>query len=108
MGCITSLLFLLNTAGWVFFNVVCWKYTGVSLGWISLVGIITFFIAWGLSGEATLAPRDYFWLTDWEIYVTKLKWANGVCMFIMGLMALLFIIFDWCGLREFAGISLSF
>jgi hypothetical protein len=106
MRFITSFLFLLNAGAWVIFSIICWNLTGAILGWISIAGFIAFLIAWGLSGEAQLSIRDYFRLTEWELFVTKLKWSNGVCTFIMGFLTILFVIFDWGGMRDFLEISL--
>lgn len=103
MGFITSFLFLLNASVWIFFDIICWYLTGHTFGWIGLAGAISFFIAWGLSGEATLSVIDYFWQTEWELFVTKIKWSNSVSLIVMFFVALIFIIFDLCDLREFLG-----
>ena len=105
MGFITSFLFLLNYAVWIAFDIVCWYLTGSTFGWIALCGVIVFPIAWALSGEATLSPRDFFWNTDFELFSIKIKWANSTTLVSMFLFTLLFLTFDWSGVREFLDIT---
>ena len=101
MGFITAFLFLINIGAWIFFNVVCWSLTGPTCGWLALAGITSFLIAWAISGEATLSLRDYFTQTDWELFVTKIKWSNLVSLIVMFFVAAIFLWLDWCELREF-------
>ncbi len=44
---------------------------------------------------------DYITQSEWDIFVSKIKWANSACIFMMGLISILSIIFDWFSLREF-------
>jgi len=45
MRIITGLLFLLNLIAWIALDVICWSFTGVTLGLVVLIGIMTFLIA---------------------------------------------------------------
>ncbi len=105
MRFITFILFALNLTAWITFDVICWKYTGSTLGWIGLFGLITYLIAWGLSGEVVFSVMDYITQSEWDIFVSKIKWANSACIFMMGLISILSIIFDWFSLREFLNFS---
>lgn len=107
MGCIISLLFLLNYALWIVFDIICWYLTGITFGLIGLFGVIVFPITWALSGEATLSLRDFFRNTDFELFVIKLKWANSATLVSMFLFTLLFLVFDWCDVRKFLDITFN-
>lgn len=106
MRLITGFLFLLNVAAWITLDVICWSLTGVTLGLVVLIGIMTFLIAWGLSGEAVIAPFDYFAQPEWSIFTIKLKWANSACGIVMFIFTMLFIFMNWFGLREFFNINM--
>lgn len=107
MRVITGILFFLNLAAWIFFDIVCWIMTGVTLGLIVLIGIISFLIAWGLSEEAVIAPFDYLAQPSWDVFVKKIKWSNYTCVIVMSIFALVFIVFDWFNLRDFFNIIIE-
>lgn len=107
MRIITGLLFLLNLTAWIAFEVICWTYTGGTLGWVVLIGIIAFLIAWGLSGEAVIAPFDYLAQPEWDVFVTKIKWSNNFCLIAMTIFALVCITMNWLQLREFLNIQIQ-
>lgn len=107
MRIITGLIFLLNLTAWIVFDVVCWTYTGGTLGWIVLIGIITFLIAWGLSGEAVIAPFDYLAQPEWDIFVRKFKWSNNSCLIAMTFFAIVCIAMNWLQLRELLDIKIQ-
>lgn len=106
MRLITGFLFLLNLLIWIAFDVICWYLTGVTMGLIVLIGIIGFLIAWGLSGEAVIAPFDYLAQPEWDIFKIKLKWSNTVCFTVMGIFGLICIVMDWLDLRTFLDIQM--
>lgn len=107
MRLITGFLFLLNLAAWITFDVICWSFTGVTLGLVVLIGIVGFLIAWGLSGEAVIAPFDYLAQPEWNIFMTKLKWANSACGIIMSIFMILCLFMNWLELREFLNINIQ-
>lgn len=106
MRFITGFLFLLNLAAWITLDVICWQLTGVTLGLVILIGIIGFLIAWGLSGEAVIAPFDYLAQPEWDIFIIKLKWSNSVCCTVMVIFTLICIVMDWLDLRTFLDIQM--
>lgn len=107
MRFITGFLFLLNIFAWIGLDILCWYATGITLGLIILIGIIAFLIAWGLSGEAVVAPLDYLSQTSWDNFVKKMKWSNMICVIVMSIFTLFFIIMDWFDLREFLDINIK-
>lgn len=36
-----------------------------------IIGIIAFFIAYSISGDMIVAPRDYWRLSNWEVFKKK-------------------------------------
>jgi len=107
MQFIINFLTVLNFLAWIVFDVICWVLTGKTLGWIGIIGFIAFCIAWCISGEATLATRDYFRKTIWQRFTTKLKWANTATVVVMFLLLWLFYLLDWCGMKEFIDITIQ-
>ena len=95
MRIITGFLFLLNLAAWIALDVICWMLTGGTLGSVVLIGIITFLIAWGLSGESVIAPLDYLAQPEWDIFVKKIKWSNNYCFISMLIFALVCFAMNW-------------
>ncbi|MEI7504424.1 MAG: hypothetical protein WCJ61_14185 [Paludibacter sp.] len=107
MRLITGFLFILNLSAWILFDILCWYLTGVTLGLVVNVGIIAFLIAWGLSGEAVIAPLDYLALPEWDIFVKKIKLSNGIFITAITLSILLCIVMDWLHLREFLNVKIQ-
>ncbi len=107
MRIITGLLFIINLIAWIAFDVFCWIHTGGTLGWVVLIGIVAFLISWGLSGEAVVAPLDYFLQPEWDIFVIKIKWANSISLITMFIFVMLCIMLDWLGLREFLNLNIQ-
>lgn len=106
MRIITGFIFLLNLVAWIALDVICWMFTGGTLGFVVLIGIITFLIAWGLSGEAVIAPFDYLAQPEWSIFSIKLKWANSAGGIVMLIFALICIMMNWLELRNFLDIRI--
>ena len=40
-----------------------------------LVGIVAFFIAYAISGDMIIAPRDFWRLSSWQVFRKKLGYA---------------------------------
>lgn len=40
-----------------------------------IVGIIAFFIAYSISGDMVVAPRDFWRLSSWQVFKKKMGWA---------------------------------
>jgi len=98
---------MLNILVWILFDVFCWYATGITLGLVVLIGIISFLVAWGLSGEAVIAPLDYLAQPSWDIFLKKIKWSNYTCIIVMSIFAFICILMDWLQLREFLNISIQ-
>ena len=107
MRIITGTLFILNLTSWIVFDIICWIYTGGTLGWVVLIGILTFLISWGISGEAVIAPLDYLAQPEWDIFVKKIKWSNNFCVISMAIFALICIAMNWLEFREFLDIKIQ-
>ena len=78
MRVLTGLVFIMNVVLWIAGIIFGFAYEGWITGVPVLIGIITFFIAWHLSGGIVTAPADYFFQPEWTVFKTKLKWANGI------------------------------
>lgn len=51
-----------------------------------IIGIIGFFVAYSISGDMIVAPRDYWRLSSWEVF--KKKFGYGFSAFLLiGLIA---------------------
>lgn len=46
-----------------------------------VIGIVAFFIAYSISGDMIIAPRDYWHLSSWEVF--KKKFGYGLGAYIM-------------------------
>ena len=42
-----------------------------------LIGILGFFIAYSISGDMVIAPRDYWRLSSWEVFRKKFGYGMG-------------------------------
>ena len=46
-----------------------------------IIGIIGFFVAYSISGDMIVAPRDYWRLSSWEVF--KKKFGYGLTAYIL-------------------------
>ena len=46
-----------------------------------IIGIVGFFVAYSISGDMIVAPRDYWRLSSWEVF--KKKFGYGFSAFIL-------------------------
>ena len=46
-----------------------------------IIGIIGFFIAYSISGDMIIAPRDYWRLSIWQVF--RKKFGYGMCTYIL-------------------------
>ena len=79
MGCITFFLLLINILVVLAIDIVCWSI-GWQLGLAGIIAIIGFLIAYVISEDAALSPRDFFWNSEWGIFCKKLGWAWGTAL----------------------------
>ena len=40
-----------------------------------LIGIVAFFIAYAISGDMIIAPRDFWRLSSWQVFKKKMGYA---------------------------------
>lgn len=46
-----------------------------------VIGIVGFFIAYSISGDMIVAPRDYWRLSSWQVF--RKKFGYGMCTYIL-------------------------
>lgn len=46
-----------------------------------IIGITGFFIAYSISGDMIIAPRDYWRLSSWQVF--RKKFGYGMCTYIL-------------------------
>lgn len=46
-----------------------------------IIGIIGFFIAYSISDDMIIAPRDYWRLSSWQVF--RKKFGYGMCTYIL-------------------------
>ena len=83
MGCITALIFLCNVGLIIAADVLLWMYSAV-MGLFGLIGVVVFFIAYALSTEMSLAPRDFWINSEFDILIKKLAFANIAALMAWG------------------------
>lgn len=99
MTFIISFLLFLNIVAVVAIDIAAWWLIGWQIGIAGLISIISFIIAYGLSVEAALSPRDFFVNSEWDIFVKKLGWAWSVTAIVYALsyMAIAYFFGDVIG-----------
>ena len=50
-------------------------------GFGGIIGILSFFIAYSISGDMIIAPRDYWRLSSWQVF--RKKFGYGVGAYVM-------------------------
>ena len=70
MGCLTSLLLLLSIGIFIVFDVFFWSVSWI-FGLIGIFAIVAFIIAYAVSEDFSLSPRDYIRNSDWGIFCKK-------------------------------------
>lgn len=95
MGCIASLLLILSVGVLIVFDVAFWSMSWV-YGLIGVLTIFAFIIAYAVSEDFSLSPRDFIRNSSWGILCKKLGWAWGVALMVYAAaMVLVFIINKW-------------
>ncbi len=90
MRILTGLVFFINIALWILSILIGFLNGGAVLGFPVIIGLIAFLIAWYLSGGIVVAPADYFFQPEWNVFKTKLKWSNSSGV-IVGIIAFFII-----------------
>ncbi|MDE6811295.1 MAG: hypothetical protein K2J15_02985 [Muribaculaceae bacterium] len=95
MGCITALLLIISVAIMVAFDILLWSVTW-SLGLVGILSIIGFIIAYCISGNFSLSPRDYIRNSAWGIFMKKIGWAWGISLMLYAAgIILIWFISNW-------------
>ncbi len=81
MGCLTSLLLLLSIGIFIVFDVFFWSVSWI-FGLIGIFAIVAFVIAYAVSEDFSLSPRDYIRNSDWGIFCKKIGWAWGIALMV--------------------------
>ena len=81
MGFITLFLLLCNISVIIALDVFLWTHSAV-MGLIGLLGLVVFLLGYALSVEISIAPRDFWWNSDFEIFIKKLGFANSSALVI--------------------------
>ena len=74
MRVILFLSFCLSIAFMVGLDVLLWMETPI-YGIAGIIGIISYFIAYSISGDMIIAPRDFWRLSSWQVYKKKMGYA---------------------------------
>ena len=80
MGVLTFLTFVLAIAFMVGMDIFLFS-EDVLYGIGGIIGIIGFFIAYSISGDMIIAPRDYWRLSSWQVF--RKKFGYGMCTYIL-------------------------
>lgn len=68
--------FIIAIAFMLGLDVVLWAENPL-YGVGGLIGIIGFFIAYAISGDMIIAPRDFWRFSSWQIFKKKMGYAFG-------------------------------
>ena len=84
MGCITFFILLCNVVAIIILDVFLWVYYSATMGLIGLVGLVGFFIGYAFSIEISIAPRDFWVNSEFDVFIKKLSFANSAALFVYG------------------------
>ena len=74
MWVLVFLSFILAIAFMLGLDVMLWMEDPL-YGIGGLVGIISYFIAYAISGDMIIAPRDFWRLSSWQVFKKKMGYA---------------------------------
>ena len=74
MQVLIFLSFILAIAFMLGLDVVLWMENPL-YGIGGLVGIVAYFIAYAISGDMIIAPRDFWRLSSWQVFKKKIGYA---------------------------------
>ena len=80
MRVLTFLTFVIAMASMVAMDVFLFS-EDVLYGIGGIIGIIGFFIAYSISGDMIVAPRDYWRLSSWQVF--RKKFGYGMSTYIL-------------------------
>ena len=76
MRVLTFLIFVLAIAFMAAMDIFLFS-EDVLYGIGGVIGIVAFFIAYSISGDMIIAPRDYWHLSSWEVFKKKFGYGFG-------------------------------
>lgn len=74
MRILVFLSFCLSVAFMVGLDIVLWMEEPL-YGIGGIVGIVAYFIAYAISGDMIIAPRDFWRLSCWQVFKKKMGYA---------------------------------
>ena len=74
MRILVFLSFCLSVTFMVGLDIVLWMEEPL-YGIGGIVGIIAYFIAYAISGDMIIAPRDFWRLSSWQVFKKKMGYA---------------------------------
>ena len=74
MRILVFLSFCLSVAFMVGLDIVLWMEEPL-YGIGGIVGIVAYFIAYSISGDMIIAPRDFWRLSSWQVFKKKMGYA---------------------------------
>ena len=74
MRILVFLSFCLSVAFMVGLDIVLWMEEPL-YGIGGIVGIVAYFIAYAISGDMIIAPRDFWRLSSWQVFKKKMGYA---------------------------------
>lgn len=74
MRVLVFLSFILAVAFMVGIDVVLWTENPL-YGIGGIVGVVAYFIAYAISGDMIIAPRDFWRLSSWQVFKKKMGYA---------------------------------
>lgn len=74
MKVLQFLAFFTSIAFMIVLDAVLWGESSL-YGIGGIIGIISFFIAYAISGNIVVAPRDFWKLSSWQVFKKKIGWA---------------------------------
>ena len=93
MRVLTFLTFVLAIAFMAVLDIVLFM-EDILYGVGGVIGIVAFFIAYSTSGDMIVAPRDYWKLSSWQVFRTKLGYGMSTYLLMTliaaGLLAVIF------------------
>lgn len=74
MRILVFLSFCLSVAFMLGLDIVLWMEEPL-YGIGGIVGIVAYFIAYAISGDMIIAPRDFWRLSSWQVFKKKMGYA---------------------------------
>lgn len=74
MKVLVFISFCLSIAFMIGLDIVLW-ISDPMFGIGGVVGIIAYFIAYAISGDMIIAPRDFWRLSNWQVFKKKMGYA---------------------------------